>query len=351
MISAGFISGDFLKDTNPPTPNGCAYYRLVLPARELQRIGWDVTVGLPLPNAEHGIGVAHDDGGFFGFDVSVFKLLMHESVPSLFELMQSKGQRVVVDVDDFHFALHEDNIANNATNPHANPQNNRMFYEMGIRQADTVTVATEFLADFYSRRCRDVRLVRNAVDCERFSPVVQPEVPVIGWLGGTLWRSGDIEMLRDWLPKFVEDHGLSVHHSGHIPNDSNHFAVRAGLKRVQTQPMATVPHVPELLSRFHIGLVPLTDCDFNRAKSYLKGLEYAASGIPFIATPTKEYRLLAEAGVGRLAETPDEWRDHATELLDPGVREAEARRQLSIVRERFDMGGMGADWAEALTDG
>jgi hypothetical protein len=81
----------------------------------------------------------------------------------------------------------------------------------------------------------------------------------------------------------------------------------------------------------------------------LKGLEYVAAGIPFIATPTEEYRLLAAAGIGRLAETPDEWRDHATALLDPVTRKQEADRQRAIAKERFDMSGMGEAWVTALT--
>jgi hypothetical protein len=315
----------------------------------LNEIGFDVTVGRPQPHEQMGIGVAYKDGALFGFDISVFKLMMHASVPQLFNVMQAKGETVAIDIDDFHFDMHQENIAYTATNPHTNPTNNRMWYEIGIRQADFVTVSTAFLADFYGRRCRDVRLVRNVVETDRFTPVKQPELPKFGWLGGTLWRSGDIEMLRDWLPGFVKDHGIRVHHAGHIPGDPKHFAVRAGLTRVDTAPMRLVSDVPKMMHNFHVGLVPLAPGAFNEAKSYLKGLEYAAAGIPFIATPTKEYRLLAAAGVGRLASTPDEWRDHATALLDPSTRIAEAKRNRDIVREQFDVKGMGEAWATAIT--
>jgi hypothetical protein len=349
LPSVAFISGDWNTTASPPEANGCAYYRQVLPCRALQGVGFDAVAGLPRPHDPAGIGLAKDDGALFGFDVSVYKLMMHQSVPHLFNVMQALGQAVAVDIDDFHFDMHAENIAHAATNPHTNPTNNRMWYEIGIRTADFVTVSTGFLADFYGRRCRDVRLVRNAVETDRFTPVTQPEVPTFGWLGGTLWRSGDIELLGEWLPEFVEDAGVGVHHAGHIPNDPRHFAVRAGLKRVQTSGMGTISTVPDMLSRFHVGLVPLARNPFNEAKSYLKGLEYAAAGIPFIATPTEEYRILYAAGVGRLAETPDEWRDHATELLDPSVRAAEAERQRVIVREQFDMSGMGEQWATAIT--
>jgi glycosyltransferase involved in cell wall biosynthesis len=304
---------------------------------------------MPRANEDAGIGVAHENGMLIGWDVSVFKLMMHQAVPGMFRKMQARGERIIVDIDDFHYGLHEENVAYSATNPHLSPDNNRAFYEIGIRLADTVTVSTDFLADFYSRRCRDVRIIRNALDTARYEAVEQPETPTIGWVGGTWWRSGDIELLREWLPAWSKDHNITVHHSGHIPGDPHHFGVRAGLKRVQTTVMHPIAMYPELLKKFHIGLVPLTRTPFNEAKSFLKGLEYAASGIPFIATPTDEYRLLYRAGVGRLAETADEWRDHATELLDPQVRREEAERQRKIVQKQFDISLMGPEWDIAMS--
>lgn len=349
MPSVAMLSTDFVPATDPLIPNGCTWYRLSLPGEQLSGLGWDVRVGQPVAHPERGFGVLYKDGGLFGWDVAVVKLMMHESTGMTIRATQQYGTRVVVDIDDFHFGLHDDNVASRKTNPLHNPDNNRMFYEIGIRRADRVTVSTEFLANFYSRRCRDVVLVRNAVDVDRFTMVDQPEEPTFGWVGATPWRSGDIELLSSWLPGFVNDHRVNVHHSGHIPGDGRHFAVRAGLRRVGTTMMSQIPDYPSLLTHFHVGLVPLTLSDFNEAKSFLKGLEYAAAGIPFIATPTREYRILYEAGVGRLAETPDEWRDHATELLDPQVRRVEAERQREIVEREFNVKGMGEAWATALS--
>ena len=347
MPSVAWVTADFALHVDPPQPNGCAWYRMVLPSRQVTKLGWETAVGIPIAS-EDGIGVAHGDGGYFGFDVTVMKLLMNRTVPSLIRKMQDRGERVVIDVDDFHFGLHEDNIAYGTTDPHRNPESNRAYYEAGIRAADCVTVSTAFLAEFYERRVRDVRLIRNAVDTERFTPVVQGEDPVFGWVGATMWRSGDIEILKGWLPQFVKDHKIKVHHAGHIPGDSRHFGVRAGVPKVSTTPMCLIPDYPKLLT-MQVGLVPLNRIPFSEAKSNLKGLEYAAAGIPFIATPTEEYRILAEAGVGRLASTPDEWRDHARELLDVDVRRKEADRQRRIVQEQFDISTKGSEWDTAIS--
>jgi len=348
MTTAAFITGDYALHVKKPEPNGCAHYRMVLPSRELQKSGWDTVMGLPREHPEGGIGVAYEDGALFGFDMSIYKLMMHETVPTHFKIMQDSGSKIIVDVDDFHFGIDPANIAASQSDPNKHPDNNRMFFEMGIRQADLVTTSTTFLADFYERRCRKVRLVRNALDVERYEMHSQPDSPTFGWVGGTLWRSGDLELLREWMPRFVQDKGVAVHHSGHIPNDTRHFAVRTGLRRVGTSPMSLVSDYPRLLSPIHVGLVPLMMNDFNEAKSYLKGLEYAASGIPFIASPTYEYRLLHSLGVGRLAESADEWRDHAEELLDVNVRISEAERQRAIVEKEFDMRAKGDEWASVL---
>lgn len=348
MPSVGFITGDYALQADPPEPNGCAYYRMLLPSRELEKLGWDVEMGQPRVHPERGIGVAKDDGGFFGFHVSVFKLIMHEHTTQLFRMMQNQKSKIVVDIDDFHFGIDPENIAARQTDPTLNPENNRMFYEMGIRQADLVTVSTAFLANFYEQRCRNVVMVRNALDVDRYTPVEHPDVPTIGWVGATLWRSGDLETLRSWLPEFVKDHGVKVMHAGHIPGDPRHFGARVGIPRVDTRMMTLMSNYPSLLTDFHIGLVPLKPSGFNESKSFLKGLEYSAAGIPFIATPTEEYRFLHAAGVGRLAETPDEWRDHATELLDPEVRRAEGLRNREIVEREFNIVTKGSEWDSAL---
>ena len=348
-MSIAFVSGDYNNQIDPPSPNGCAYYRQTLPAQALRDRGVDVTIGQPRVHSEHGIGVAEGDGGIFGFDTTVLKLLMHQSVPGLINLMRQRGERVIVDVDDFHFAMHEENVAFRGTDPRVNPENNRAHYERSMRYADVVTVATDYLANFYSRRCRDVRVIRNSVVVEDFTPVEQPEVPTFGWIGGTLWRSGDIETLESWLPGFAKRYGVGVHHVGHIPNDANHFGARAGLARVATSPMCLVRDVPKALQNIHVGLVPLTSNPFNESKSFLKGLEYAASGIPFIASPTDEYLSLARDGVGRIAYTPDEWVDHATELLDRDLRVAEGQRIREVVLAKHDISVRGASWVTALS--
>ena len=54
--------------------------------------------------------------------------------------------------------------------------------------------------------------------------------------------------------------------------------------------------------------MPLTDIPFNHAKSYIKGLEYACGGVPFVASYSPQYEELVEKhGIGQLARSPQEY--------------------------------------------
>ena len=71
---------------------------------------------------------------------------------------------------------------------------------------------------------------------------------------------------------------------------------------------------------------------FNEAKSWIKGLEYTAAGIPFVASPSVEYkRLKKKYGVGRLAKNQGEWIKQVEALRDPAVRQEEADLQRDLI--------------------
>ena len=87
------------------------------------------------------------------------------------------------------------------------------------------------------------------------------------------------------------------------------------------------------MAELSVGLVPLIDSPFNRAKSWLKGIEYAALGVPFVASPLPEYRKLADLGAGVLADSPQEWYEAIDMLLtDADHRDTIARFGRDAVR-------------------
>ena len=65
---------------------------------------------------------------------------------------------------------------------------------------------------------------------------------------------------------------------------------------------------PLRMAEIDVGVVPLEPTAFNHAKSWLKGLEFAALGVPFVASPTDPYQDLCHSfGLGILADGRKDW--------------------------------------------
>ena len=89
-----------------------------------------------------------------------------------------------------------------------------------------------------------------------------------------------------------------------------------------------------LADYFDIGIMPLQDDSYQRAKSGCKFLQYMASGLPAIASPVGVNRDFIEASGGAIAACDDEtWKAAIQSLADPQLRQS--------------MGMRGRHWCEA----
>jgi len=96
---------------------------------------------------------------------------------------------------------------------------------------------------------------------------------------------------------------------------------------------------------FDLGVVPLSDLRFNRAKSNIKYLEYAASGIPSIFSRVEAYAGLHQGDTCLLADNdPDAWIPEIVRMVeDRGLRKRLAERAYDDVSSRFVLNGA---WAQ-----
>lgn len=342
-MSVAVLSRDFTGTFPYLTPGGCLYYRGVLP---LSVSGQHGSYGLPAWDGLRGWGVKETVGtGIFGFSTIMLKLIMDRSTPRQIELAQQRGQRIIVDVDDYYEGLTEANDAYERTHPDKNKLQNRGHYQRVIERCDTLTVSTPFLYEHYRQSHPDVRMVRNGVNQYMFDNTRRSRNRLtLGWTGATNYRNNDLEQLRDWLPDFLEDHDLRFHHAGHQP-DKPSFAEITGVnpKRVSTSPLVDLAHYPDGF-QFDIGIVPLNDIPFNHAKSNIKGLEYVAAGIAFVASDTPEYRILHEGGIGSLARSPEEWAAAVTALLNQQNRKHTVKREYGILERDWSIQARAKDW-------
>lgn len=251
-------------------------------------------------------------------------------------LAKAAGQAVVQDLDDWFWGLDARNHAFASTHPKLNTESNRTFYAASLAESDVVTVSTPYLAERLAERTRgEIVLVPNHIDVARFVPVEHAVArPTIGWSGSTDHRSGDLGEVKGVLNQLRA--GADFQHSGHTP-DAALFSEQVGLppEAVRLVGMVAPDDYPSILD-FQIGLVPLRATPFNEAKSDIKGLEYAASGIPFVASPSGPYRQLRDSwgDCVRLAKKPADWVKHLRQLLDARTREDAAEELRKLVLDR-----------------
>jgi glycosyltransferase involved in cell wall biosynthesis len=346
-----FLTSDWAWGTEPLQPNGCAWYRCVLPGVQLEKLGWTVGVGMPCFNERDGFGlVSSENKGIHGWDLIVFKLLMHKDILECMKKALDMGQKIIVDVDDFFDGLHEENRAFEATDPDKNPDNNRKILHEIILRSTAVITSTPFLRDYYSQFHKNVFMVRNGIDSERFLHIPKPRRQHhrtrIGWVGATPWRSRDLDEVSPFMNSFMALNNVRFHHSGDTAGAKKVTdELKIESKWCSTLPLVPISEYPKLFSPIDIGIVPLRDVPFNHAKSFIKGLEYAAAGIPFVASYSPEYEFLANDGIGRIARNTKEWEYHLKELLDPAMRRDEAAINREKLRN-YTIQARANDWDE-----
>ena len=323
-------------------PGGASWARLHVPLRALEAAGHDVVF------ADH--VASHRDGHLVPFlrtetplmmkpDVVIVQRWMHRDAPDAIRAARAAGQLVIQEIDDWFWGLDPRNNAYHATDPKRFPDVNRDHYRAAVEASAVATVSTEFLAKRIRERfgTRTI-LLRNAIDpvmWTRSDVRDTDEGLIVGWTGSLHHRSGDLETLRGVLGPYLESMGGTFVHHGTHPADRGELAAdRIGLTADltgPTRPLAPPEDFPENVAGFDIGVVPLSDVAFNHAKSWIKGLEYAAAGIPFVAFRSREYEAL---GCGLLASTPQEWRAHLDALRDPQMRREQREIGLAVAMEQ-----------------
>lgn len=352
-----YLTYDWSWGTKPLQPNGCAWYRCFLPMEELKKKDWEVGMGFPGFHPEHGFGLLiPEQKAVHGWDIVLLKLMMLDSIVENIPRAKEVGQKIVIDIDDHHAGLEPTNMAYIATDPKTNPKNNREHYFKSMDLADALITSTPFLYDYYKKQYPDkpIYLVRNAVDPKYFGMRKDKSgaFPTIGWVGATPWRSSDLETLNPFVGEFIEKNKLRFHHSGSIINAPTvQEQMGIPVKSFSSQPMKPILTYKELFNRIDIGLVPLNTVEFNRAKSFIKGLEYAAAGVPFIAEDMEEYSYLqSEYGIGRVAKTKDQWLSHLEDLKNPKTRNIERQNNYKLLKEFHTMEVRGQDWDEVFRE-
>jgi glycosyltransferase involved in cell wall biosynthesis len=294
-------------------PTGCGFYRIVLPLEQLKAAGWRVRwqALTPPPEAD-------------GYRVMVGERLDQPDVLGDWRRMRLR-HRTVYEIDDDVYNV--DAMNRNAYKIYGDPA-----YQDAVSHcaavSDVVTVTTEPLAEVMRQHNPNVRVIANFVPEETLAwqrPRRAGKL-VLGWAGGGS-HTWDVAMIAETVRLFLERHPRAELNL--VGCDFRRTFCMNQTRFTQWEPDQRLYYRN---IDFDIGLAPLTGSVFDASKSCIKALEYAALGIPVIASDVEAYRGFVIDGVtGFLCRTQKQWRAALRELAhDPALREsmgAKAREQ------------------------
>ncbi len=319
--------------------DACAHYRMVLPAGVLAAAGMDVSEGEreALQAIRHWPDLEIHGALPLEADVAVFQRMTLPDTVALIPYWQAKGTAVVIDVDDLLCDIPRGNPAHRVFNA---PETHWRWLDQACELADMVTVSTPALAVRYGSHGR-VRVLENCVP-ERYLRVERPtnERPVVGWAGLTTTHQGDLEVVRSAIAVAVQQGDADFRAIGD-PTMMQKLGIDG-----EWVPFVPFEKYPEALAGLDVGLAPLADTPFGRAKSWLKVLEGAAVGVAMISSPLPEYMRL---GIGRFAEHPRAWKAVVRSLLTRPELRAEVAEHGRAMAAEWTYEKQAVRWMEAWT--
>lgn len=299
----------------PADDSACGYYRIKAPAAALTALGINVQVAEPRfpQHTQQGTVEAPVLLNPEGADVIVCHRPSFPALVDELERLQRQGYPLVVDVDDDLSCLPRQ-IPGRVGSLMAS-----LAQARACEMADLVTCSTPALAERYGAHGR-VRVLRNRVPASMLDMSRESDGSTLGWAGLASGHLGDLPTTGGAVADALEGSGWTFTVIG--PEEDVRQQLGLGFKPHATGGLSLEGY-QEALGMLDVGIVPLADTPFNRAKSGLKGLEYAARGVPFIASDLPEYAALGRERIGLAVRNPSEWYTALKGLIREGSLRSE----------------------------
>jgi glycosyltransferase involved in cell wall biosynthesis len=252
----------------------------------------------------------------------------------------SSAMRGVYDFDD---ALHWDSGGNAITRPFRRKVEKAV---RSIRAADEVIAGNETLGDFASAWAQHVTVIPSCVVPEHYMLKVSYELsdpPVIGWVG-TPATERYLEQVGPSLLRLNAKSGARLRLMGSL--GGNLGDLESIVDRVPWSEAST----EKTLATWDIGIMPLGDGLYERGKCGYKLVQYAAAGLPGVASPVGVNRQMISAFAMTAAVTPDEWLSSIEELLQmsSGARMKRGAKARAVAEQAYSYASWEKVWRRVV---
>ena len=269
----------------------------------LKEAGWDYRIvagGTGLGMKREILHVAPD------FDLVFVQKKLFD--PLFLRMLARRNSNILFDFDDALFAYEPTGKLLRIKKP--GTAYTKHLLNLMLGQAIHVIAGNVNLAEYAESYSRNLTIIPTPVNLSDYKEKTRKgESVVIGWLG----TGRNIIYLKD-----IEDVVQTV--SKRFPKvewrilSDRSYSLNG--VRIQNIPWNDSTAFGEI-SRFDIGLNPLSDDAWSRGKCAFKALQYMAAGVPVVASPVgMNAKIVTEGKTGYLAADTDEWVEALTTLIE-----------------------------------
>lgn len=318
----------------------CTHIRLRQVARKMEKQNIVNTMildaGQTIPEASRMM-----ENGMVNADIVWFGRSVSESVISRTKRLQELGKKIIIDMDDFIFnvspwSAHYDVFGTEEfyydgkpiwkDKVNINLGNNKKSlkeYEVLLGSVDALSVTTPRLMESFKPYTKKIFVFPNAIDLSIWdygqTMRRKPEEVRILWQGGVSHYE-DFWQIAEVIPIITKKYPQVKWVMMGAKWDFFWKDVPKGrMEYHDWVHMEAYPHVLKLLAP-DIGICPLADTVFNRAKSSIKYYEHGALSIPTVASNVPPYcDDIKDGRNGYLASSTDEWVRKLSKLIEDSV--------------------------------
>ncbi len=299
--------------------SGCSHYRIEEPARVVNSsdLGCSVTVQehLDAETNREGFPVRVECSA----DIVIFQRPVSSTLVACIPLLQKQGIKCIVEIDDALDALPPNHAGYRNLHPHYSPDSNWQNLKRACLLADHVTVSTPDLLRFAPGQRGTV--LRNYVP-RWITQIDYVGKCDIGYTGSLHTHPSDHDVIGNVL----------ADKQFHVIGNSAGLQEKLSLENEPTETgWLPIEDYYKSIAELKIGIAPLEDSTFNKAKSWLKCLEYAALSVPFVASPSDEYTRFVGLYGGKTAKRARHWKNAVDSLMS---NEDKAREIGEALREQ-----------------
>lgn len=285
-------------------------------------------------------------------DVMIWQPVFYDHTLQFFnEIRQKYGKSTFIETDDNYLDVPPWNEAQRSFGP---TSSHRYYATEAMSWSDGMFTTTPYLKDLYGKFNENIHVIENSLDFKGDRKFVGwDKVSVrkhkgirIGWIGGRS-HFEDLMMvapaLREILERYPEVTLVLVNSA--IKPSCEALGIKypfEGLKNVHYADRSVhINRYAQFMASFgfDIGIAPLVDCNFNRAKSNLRWLEYSALKVPSVSTDISHFSQTVRNGVdGFLVKDLQEWVTKLGLLIrDKNLREEIGRQAYKRVKKDFNL--------------